>query len=131
MIEILDERTQGFLEFLNKNYGTEQKCVLSVLNCQDTVCEKDDGKEMQSCFIPWLDQIVLTTCNPPDGIYDHKGKLAPKWYEDNYSLLKLAHEYAHFLQKYGKLPDPEDIDENEDIADKFSHKVVKEFIATE
>ena len=30
MIEILDERTQGFLEFLNKNYGTEQKCVLSV-----------------------------------------------------------------------------------------------------
>ena len=41
------------------------------------------------------------------------------------------YEYAHFLQKYGKLPDPEDIDENEDIADKFSHKVVKEFIATE
>lgn len=131
MIKILEDREQKFLDFLNVNYGTEQECILSVLNCQDTVCVSEDGQEEQSCFISEADLILLTTSNPPDGIFDCEGNPAPKFYEENYTLLKLAHEYGHFLQKYGKLPNPEDLEENEREADKFAQKVVKDFIKTE
>lgn len=127
MIKILEDREQKFLNFLNANYGTEQDCILSVLNCQDSVGVSEDGQEEQSCFIPEADLILLTTSNPPDGIFDCEGKPAPKWYEENYTLLKLAHEYGHFLQKYGKLPNPDDLEENEHIADYFAQKVVTEF----
>lgn len=127
MIKILEDREQKFIEFLNANYGTEQDCILSVLNCQDSVGVSEDGQEEQSCFIPEADLILLTTSNPPDGIFDCEGNPAPKWYEENYTLLKLAHEYGHFLQKYGKLPNPDDLEENEHIADDFAQKVVTEF----
>lgn len=131
MIRILDSRTQKFIEFLNKNYGTEEECIVSVFNCQDSICVSEDGQEEQSCFIPEADLIMLTTENPIEGIFDSKGNFAPKFYEDNYTLIKLSHEYGHFLQKHGVLPNPEDLEENEKEADKFAQKTVREFVETE
>lgn len=32
------------------------------------------------------------------------------------------------MQKYGKLPNPEDLEENEKVADSFAQKAVKEFL---
>lgn len=130
MIKILEDREQKFLDYLNANYDIGVECTLSVFNLQDTIGVGENGEE-QSFFSPEADLIMLTTVNPPDGIFDCEGNPAPKFYEDNYTLLKLAHEYGHFLQKYGKIPNPEDLEENEREADKFAHKVVEEFIETE
>ena len=131
MIRILDDRTQKFIEYLNTNYDFGVECTLSVFNLQDTIGVGENGEEEQSFFIPEADLIMLTTVNPPDGIFDCKGNPAPKFYEDNYTLLKLAHEYGHFMQKYGKLPNPEDLEENERVADKFAQSTVKDFIKVE
>lgn len=117
MIRIIDDQTKRFIDFLNQNYGTEAECIVSVFNCQDSVCVSEDGKEEQSLFIPEADLVMLTTEKPANGIFDSAGNPAPKFYEDNYTLIKLAHEYGHFLQKYGKLPNPEDLEENEKVAD--------------
>lgn len=81
MIRILDERTGAFIEFLNVNYGTEAECIVSVFNCQDSVCVSEDGKEEQSLFIPEADLIMLTTEKPINGIFDSAGKPAPKFYD--------------------------------------------------
>ena len=116
MIRIIDDQTKRFIDFLNQNYGTEAECIVSVFNCQDSVCVSEDGKEEQSLFIPEADLVMLTTEKPANGIFDSAGNPAPKFYEDNYTLIKLAHEYGHFLQKYGKLPNPEDLEENEMFA---------------
>lgn len=131
MIKILDERTDKFIYFLNQNYDFGVECTLSVFNLQDTIGVGENGEEEQSFFIPEADLIMLTTVNPPDGIFDCEGNPAPKFYEENYTLLKLAHEYGHFMQKYGQLQNPEDLEENEKVADRFAHKAVEEFIKTE
>lgn len=128
MIRIIDDQIKRFIDFLNQNYGTEAECIVSVFNCQDSVCVSEDGKEEQSLFIPEADLVMLTTEKPANGIFDSAGNPAPKFYEDNYTLIKLAHEYGHFLQKYGKLPNPEDLEENEKVADSFAQKAVKEFL---
>lgn len=55
MIRIIDDQTKRFIDFLNQNYGTEAECIVSVFNCQDSVCVSEDGKEEQSLFIPKTD----------------------------------------------------------------------------
>lgn len=129
MIKILDSKTETFLNFLNEKYGTEEECILSVLNLTDCVTVDADGNTVESCFVDDADLIMLSTEAPLNGIFDCEGKPAPKFYEDNYTILKLAHEYGHFLQKYGKLDNPTDEIENEKVADTFAKKVVKEFLA--
>lgn len=131
MIRILDDRTQKFLEFLNENYGTEEECILSVFNCQDCIGLDAEGHTEQSIFIADADLIMLTTENP-QVIIDSAGEVVDNtFYIENYTLIKLAHEYGHFLQKYGHLPNPEDLEEYEREADRFAQKTVKEFIGTE
>lgn len=128
MIKILDEKTLRFIDYLNKNYTTDEDCILSVFNCQDCICVSENGKTEQSAFIEEADLILLTTEKPIEGIFDCEGNPAPKFYEENYTIMKLAHEYGHFLQKYGKLPNPDDLEENEKVADNFAKQTVKEFI---
>lgn len=128
MIKILDNKTLGFLGFLNDNYGTAEDCTLSVLNFTDCVQVDEEGNTVESCFIDEADLIMLSTEAPVDGIFDHNGKPAKQWYYDNYTILKLAHEYGHFLQKYGKLDNPADEDLNERVANDFAHKVVHEYL---
>lgn len=128
MIKILDDKTLKFIDWLNKNYGTDEECILSVFNCQDCICVSEDGQTEQSCFIADADLIMFTTENPIDGLFDYEGNVLGEWYEKNYTLIKLAHEYAHFLQKYGKLPNSEDLDFVEHTADEWAQKVVEDFI---
>ena len=73
MIRIIDDQIKRFIDFLNQNYGTEAECIVSVFNCQDSVCVSEDGKEEQSLFIPEADLVMLTTEKPANGIFDSAG----------------------------------------------------------
>lgn len=94
MIRIIDDQTKRFIDFLNQNYGTEAECIVSVFNCQDSVCVSEDGKEEQSLFIPEADLVMLTTEKPANGIFDSAGNPAPKFYEDNCGAIPDYNQYG-------------------------------------
>ena len=133
MIRILDKRTEKFLNWLNTYhlYGVQDDCILSVLNCTDAVPVDEEGNLEQSFYIPDLNLITLTTEKPLEGIFDEEGKPAPAFYEDNYTLIKLAHEYAHFLQDHSILPNSNDEDTYEHTADDWAQNTVRAFIEWE
>ena len=66
MIQILDERTLRFIEFLNTKYPTKEAVKLSVLNGYDALTsdETDDGGF--AVYIPSMRTIMLPTEVPED-----------------------------------------------------------------
>ena len=126
MITILDKRTLDFIDYLNANYNCEKECLLSVLN---GVMSLDENGEFESAYNDYEELgIIALTTEMPEKIIDGNSKEASQWYYDNYTLLKLAHEYAHHLQTVGMVDNPKDEYQNEVVANDWAHKVVKEFL---
>ena len=126
MITILDKRTLDFIDYLNANYNCEKECLLTVLN---GVMSLDENGEFESAYNDYEELgIIALTTEMPEKIIDGNGKEASQWYYDNYTLLKLAHEYAHHLQTVGMVDNPKDEYQNEVVANDWAHKVVKAFI---
>lgn len=126
MIKILDDKTLKFIEYLNTNYNCDKECLLTVLN---GVMSLDENGELESAYNDYeLLGIIALTTEIPEKIVDGNGKEASQWYYTNYTLLKLAHEYAHHLQTVGMVDNPIDEYQNEVVANDWAHKVVKEFL---
>lgn len=121
MIQILDDRTQSFIDFLNKNYGTDKIVKLSVVHGYD--CLTPDGEEVGfAVYSPDMKMIILPTDVPEDII-----ALGDEEFTKNFVIHNLAHEYAHFLQDIGKLEGFDDENAIENVADDFADKAVTEF----
>ena len=126
MITILDKRTLDFIDYLNANYNCEKECLLTVLN---GVMSLDENGEFESAYNDYEELgIIALTTEKPEKIIDGNGKEVSQWYYDNYTLLKLAHEYAHHLQTVGMVDNPKDEYQNEVVANDWAHKVVKGFL---
>ena len=129
MIRILDERTLKFIDYLNANYTCEKECLLTVLN---GVMSLDENGELESAYNDYEELgIIALSTETPEKIIDGNGKKVSQWYYDNYTLLKLAHEYAHHLQTVGIVDNPKDEYVIEVVANDWAHKVVKAFIKGE
>lgn len=122
MIQILDERTLRFIEFLNTKYPTKEAVKLSVLNGYDALTsdETDDGGF--AVYIPSMRTIMLPTEVPEDVV-----ALGDEELTRNFVIHNLAHEYGHFLQDIGLLDDFDDESIIEKVADEFADKAVAEF----
>lgn len=122
MIQILDQRTQKFVEFLNENYGADEIVKLSVLNGYDSVQSDGTGADGFAVYIPPMKTILIPT-EVPDNIKELNDDELTK----NFVIHNLAHEYAHFLQDIGKLDGFDDENVIEKVADDFADKVIPEF----
>ncbi|WP_303341480.1 hypothetical protein [uncultured Duncaniella sp.] len=122
MIQILDERTLRFVEFLNTKYPTQETVKLSVLNGYDALTsdETDDGGF--AVYIPSMRTIMLPTEVPEDVV-----ALGDEELTRNFVIHNLAHEYGHFLQDIGLLDGFDDETIIEKVADEFADKAVAEF----
>ena len=122
MIQILDERTLRFIEFLNTKYPTKEAVKLSVLNGYDALTsdETDDGGF--AVYIPSMRTIMLPTEVPEDVV-----ALGDEELTRNFVIHNLAHEYGHFLQDIGLLDGFDDETIIEKVADEFADKAVAEF----
>ena len=122
MIQILDDRTQKFVKFLNNNYGAEETVKLSVLNGYDALSSDETGAEGFAVYIPSMQTIML-----PTEIPEYVKELNDEELTRTFVIHNLAHEYAHFLQHIGKLEGFDDENIIEKVADDFADKVVAEF----
>ena len=98
MIQILDERTLRFIEFLNTKYPTSETVKLSVLNGYDALTSGETEDSGFAVYIPPMRTIML-----PTEVSEHVVALGDEALTRNFVIHNLAHEYAHFLQDIGLL----------------------------
>lgn len=122
MIQILDNRTQKFVDFLNANYGADEVVTLSALNGYDAISSEESGAEGFAVYMPPMRTIML-----PMEVPKNIKELNDKELTNNFIIHNLAHEYAHFLQDIGKLEGFDDENIIEQVADNFADKAVAEF----
>ncbi len=126
MIQILDERTLRFIEFLNTKYPTPETVKLSVLNGYDALTSGETEDSGFAVYIPPMRTIMLPTEVPENVV-----ALGDEALTRNFVIHNLAHEYAHFLQDIGLLEGFNDETIIEKVADDFADKAVAEFEAEE
>ena len=126
MIQILDERTLRFIEFLNTKYPTSETVKLSVLNGYDALTSGETEDSGFAVYIPPMRTIMLPTEVPENVV-----ALGDEALTRNFDIHNLAHEYAHFLQDIGLLEGFNDETIIEKVADDFADKAVAEFEAEE
>ena len=126
MIQILDERTLRFIEFLNTKYPTPETVKLSVLNGYDALTSDETEDSGFAVYIPPMRTIML-----PTEVSEHVVALGDEELARNFVIHNLAHEYAHFLQDVGLLEGFDDETIIEKVADDFADKAVAEFEAEE
>ncbi len=126
MIQILDERTLRFIEFLNTKYPTSETVKLSVLNGYDALTSGETEDSGFAVYIPPMRTIMLPTEVPENVV-----ALGDEALTRNFVIHNLAHEYAHFLQDIGLLEGFNDETIIEKVADDFADKAVAEFEAEE
>ena len=126
MIQILDERTLRFIEFLNTKYPTSETVKLSVLNGYDALTSGETEDSGFAVYIPPMRTIMLPTEVPENVV-----ALGDEDLTRNFVIHNLAHEYAHFLQDIGLLEGFNDETIIEKVADDFADKAVAEFEAEE
>ena len=124
MIQILDERTLRFIEFLNTKYPTSETVKLSVLNGYDALTSGETEDSGFAVYIPPMRTIMLPTEVPENVV-----ALGDEALTRNFVIHNLAHEYAHFLQDIGLLEGFNDETIIEKVADDFADKAVAEFEA--
>lgn len=124
MIEILDKRTLAFVEFLNKNYGLEDKesVKLSILHGYDAVTDDESGGAGFAVYVPPMKVIMLPTDIPEQIANTDDEEL-----KRDFVIHNLAHEYAHYLQEMGELDGWDNEETVEKIADDFADRAVKGF----
>ena len=126
MIQILDERTLRFIEFLNTKCPTSETVKLSVLNGYDALTSGETEDSGFAVYIPPMRTIMLPTEVPENVV-----ALGDEALTRNFVIHNLAHEYAHFLQDIGLLEGFNDETIIEKVADDFADKAVAEFEAEE
>lgn len=126
MIQILDERTQRFIEFLEAKYPAPETVKLSILNGYDALTSDESGDSGFAVYIPPMRTIMLPTEVPKNIV-----ELGDEQLTKNFIIHNLAHEYAHFLQDIGLLEGFDDETIIEKVADDFADKAVAEFEAEE
>ena len=126
MIQILDERTLRFIEFLNTKYPASETVKLSVLNGYDALTSGETEDSGFAVYIPPMRTIMLPTEVPENVV-----ALGDEALTRNFVIHNLAHEYAHFLQDIGLLEGFNDETIIEKVADDFADKAVAEFEAEE
>lgn len=122
MIQILDERTLRFIEFLNTKYPTQETVKLSVLNGYDTLTSDETEDSGFAVYFPPMKTIMLPTEVP-----EHVVAIGDNDLTRNFVIHNLAHEYGHFLQDVGLLEGFDDETIIEKVADEFADKAVDEF----
>lgn len=126
MIQILDERTLRFIEFLNFKYPASEIVKLSVLNGYDALTSDETEDSGFAVYIPPMKTIMLPT-EVPENIV----ALGDEDLTRNFVIHNLAHEYGHFLQDVGLLEGFDDETIIEKVADEFADKAIAEFEAEE
>lgn len=122
MIQILDKRTQRFVEFLDRIFPAEVTVKLSILNGYDAL-SSDETKDCGfAVYIPSMKNIMLPM-EVPESIIE----LGDKELIPNFVIHNLAHEYAHFLQHVGLLEGYNDDTAIEKVANCFADEAVKKF----
>ena len=126
MIQILDERTLRFIEFLNTKYPASETVKLSVLNGYDALTSGETEDSGFAVYVPPMKTIMLPT-EVPENIV----ALGDEDLTRNFVIHNLAHEYGHFLQDVGLLEGFDDETIIEKVADEFADKAIAEFEAEE
>ena len=126
MIQILDERTLRFIEFLNTKYPASETVKLSVLNGYDALTSDETEDSGLAVYVPPMKTIMLPT-EVPENIV----ALGDEDLTRNFVIHNLAHEYGHFLQDVGLLEGFDDETIIEKVADEFADKAIAEFEAEE
>ena len=125
-IQILDERTLRFIEFLNTKYPATENVKLSVLNGYDSLTSNETDGSGFAVYIP-LTKIIMLPTEIPKSIMALDDEVLTR----NFIIHNLAHEYGHFLQDIGVLEGFNDEAIIEKVADEFADKAVAEFEAEE
>jgi hypothetical protein len=116
MIRVVDDTLKRFMEYLEKEYPTEEEVRVSVLWGYDACCDDDTGGSGFAVYIPPLRAIMI-----PSDIPEVSLQTQDKELERDFAIHNFAHEYRHFLQDING----EEFDEQ--VVDDFADKVVKDF----
>lgn len=121
MLQILDDRTERFIKFLNMRYPCEADIRLMVLPGYDAVTSDASGVDGFAAFLPEQNVIMLPTDVPSAIVEEGDAELTR-----DFVIHNLAHEYAHALQFNGQRKVAED--KLEEDADAFTDEAVRSFI---
>ena len=116
MFTIIDVTLKRFIEYLEKEYPTKEEVRVSVLWGYDACCDDDTGGSGFAVYVPQLRAIMIPSEIPEAILQEQDEEL-----KRDFVIHNFAHEYRHFLQDINS----EEFDEQ--VADDFADKVVKDF----